>query len=166
MNVLRKNSSAVFQDFSKYALTLKENISFGSAECDSKFIKPLSKTLSERENTMLSRAFGGEDLSHGQWQKVAIARGISRLSSLIIFDEPTAAIDPALEREFLETMLNEKTHSIKIIITHRIGIATQADRVLVFHCGKLVEDGPHQELVAQGGIYANLFATQGSWYKN
>ena len=166
LNVLRKNSSAVFQDFSKYALTLKENISFGSAECDSKFIKPLSKTLSERENTMLSRAFGGEDLSHGQWQKVAIARGISRLSSLIIFDEPTAAIDPALEREFLETMLNEKTHSIKIIITHRIGIATQADRVLVFHCGKLVEDGPHQELVAQGGIYANLFATQGSWYKN
>lgn len=162
---LREASSAVFQQFNKYALTLKDNVSFGSGEGKKDVLRELTEHVPEGEDTLLSREFGGVDLSQGQWQRVAIARGLSKEGSLIVFDEPTSAIDPILERELLEQMLFENVHAIKVMITHRIGIATQADRILVMENGKIVQDGNHQELMKQEGPYARLFRTQGSWYQ-
>ena len=114
---------------------------------------------------MLSREFGGVDLSMGQWQKLAIERGLFKNASIIIFDEPTSAIDPLLEMDLLNSMLDNKTHSIKIIISHRIGIATRADKILLMDNGEIIESGKHDDLMLKDTEYGKLFKTQQQWYK-
>lgn len=125
----------------------------------------LAEQLPEREKTMLSKEFGGTDLSQGQWQRIAIARGMLKNAGFIIMDEPTAAIDPQLEMDLLQRMLNDCKHATKIIITHRIGIATKADRILVMEHGELTEEGTHEELMKRNGEYARLFRLQSQWYQ-
>ena len=107
----------------------------------------------------------GTDLSGGQWQKLALARGFFRDSDLLILDEPTAALDPKAEHELFERFLGITEGRTAVIISHRFSTVRGADRILVLHEGRLVEEGDHDSLVARGGRYAEMFETQASRYR-
>lgn len=161
---LRNISTSVFQDFQKYAVTLEENIFFGHAGAIPKIAEEVAKALPKKEKTILSKQFGGVDLSQGQWQRIAISRGIEKDAPLIIFDEPTSAIDPLLEKVFFEEILRNSGQRTKIIVTHRLGVATQADRIVVMDRGKIVQEGDHNALIQEEGIYKQMFDNQSKWY--
>lgn len=173
---LKQQGTAVFQDYNSYALSLKENVFLGDIEQLSEAsttelwkefgLEQVVQQLPEGETTMLSKEFGGTDVSMGQWQRIAIARGMLKKTGLIILDEPTAAIDPLLELEILNRLLESGRHSTKVIITHRIGIATKADRIFVMKHGELAEEGTHEELMRKNGEYARLFRSQSQWYQD
>jgi ATP-binding cassette subfamily B protein len=114
---------------------------------------------------MLSREFGGIDLSGGEWQRVAIARGLYRPYDIIILDEPTAAIDPIEEDRVYRMFLDSARGKTAIIVTHRLGLARIADRILVMERGRIVQDGSHAELIATAGPYARMFQSQAAWYE-
>lgn len=171
-----ENMSGVFQKYQRYALTLRENVQiadFGSGRGDGMIEKLLEENHIDSGNrhvfpegldTMLSREFDGTDLSGGQWQRIAIARGFYRDSDIIVLDEPTAAIDPleesAIYRKFVE-IAEDKT---AVIVTHRLGSAKIAERIIVMQGGEIVETGSHDELMGQDGVYAAMFRAQAKWY--
>lgn len=168
--------SAVFQDFTKYQMTVRENIGFGMPEKidDKDYIEKYVKTqdylnftedLQEGLDTVLSREFGGRDISGGQWQKIAIARGNIKKSDLIVLDEPTSSLDPMAEADIFRTFRNISKDKISLIVSHRIGAARLSDRILVMDDGRIVEDGSHIELMNLEGIYKELYELQYSWYK-
>lgn len=172
---LFESVSGVFQKYQRYALTLKENIQISefTDETDGKVERILIENNIDKDNlhnfpnglnTILSREFDGTDLSGGQWQRIAIARGFYRNSDIIVLDEPTASIDPieesAIYKKFVE-VANEKT---AIIVTHRMGSAKIAKRIVVMKEGKIVETGSHDELVNSGGVYAQMYSAQAGWY--
>ena len=113
---------------------------------------------------MLGREFNGSELSGGQWQRLAMARGFYRESDWLILDEPTSAIDPLEEdrmyRKFAE-LANGKT---ALIITHRLGSARIANRIIVMDSGRIVEEGTHDELLVRKGKYAEMWEAQASGY--
>ena len=115
---------------------------------------------------MLSREFDGVDLSGGQWQRVAIARGLFRNHELIVLDEPTAAIDPIEETQVYNRFAQMAKDKTALIITHRLGSVRLADRILVMQQGRLVQQGTHESLMAAGGEYARLYAAQEQWYES
>jgi len=164
--------SAVFQNFQKYQLTLKENveISEGNGNTDITLsmeqagVEYDSKAYPDGVDTMLSREFDGVDLSGGQWQRVAIARGLYRYHDLIVLDEPTAAIDPLEESRLYEKFAEISKDKTAIIVTHRLGSAQIADRIVVLDNGAISEMGTHQELLDRKGHYARMYEAQASWY--
>jgi len=108
----------------------------------------------------------GNNLSGGQWQKLALTRALYRDNGcMMILDEPTAALDPpaeaALYRDFAEFTGDKTT----LLISHRLGITSVVDRILVFSDGKIAEDGSHVQLMERDGIYAALYKTQAQWYR-
>lgn len=114
--------------------------------------------------TMLSREFGGVELSGGQWQRVAIARGFYRAHNLIVLDEPTAAIDPLEETRIYRQFVEMTRNKTAVIVTHRLGSARIADRIVVLDKGKITGIGTHEELIRAGGKYAEMFSAQARWY--
>jgi ATP-binding cassette subfamily B protein len=108
---------------------------------------------------------GGRGLSGGQWQKLAICRAIFSGSELLVFDEPTASIDPNTEVEIFNNIIKICKDKTAIFISHRLGWAKNADRIIVIDNGRIVEAGTHDQLISCGGIYANMYNTQSSWYK-
>lgn len=167
--------SAVFQNYVRYQLTLRENLAMGnlSKYNDTEYlmkhlenyqIGDLVGKLPQGLDTTLGREFGEIDLSGGQWQKIAIARGGLKASSLIVLDEPTASIDPVAESEIFHRFKELTKDCCSIIISHRIGAAKIAKRILVLEHGKLVEDGTHEELMKKHGIYRDLYEMQAKWY--
>lgn len=150
-------SSAVFQKFQKYKFSLRENISISDIDNvnDEKIKKNLEEVevelerdyFSEGLDTILSREFGGIDLSGGQWQRVAIARGLHNFSNLIVLDEPTAAIDPIEEGKIFNKFKEITKDKTAIIVTHRMGTVKIADRVVVLDEGKISEIGAHEEFI-------------------
>ena len=115
-------------------------------------------------DTMLSREFGGTDLSGGQWQRLSIARGLYRQHNLIVLDEPTAAIDPLKETEIYQKFAESAKNKTAVIITHRLGSARIADRIVVLDKGRIAEIGTHEELLARQGIYSEMYHEQAKWY--
>ena len=115
---------------------------------------------------MLSREFGGVDLSGGQWQRVAIARGLYRNHDIIILDEPTAAIDPIEETHIYNKFAQLSKDKTAIIITHRLGAARIAKRIIVLRNGLIDDIGTHEQLVERDGLYATLYKEQAQWYKS
>ena len=113
---------------------------------------------------MLSREFGGVDLSGGQWQRVAIARGLYRPHAFIILDEPTAAIDPLEETRVYRKFAELSRGRTAVIVTHRMGSARIADRIVVMKDGVIDDMGTHEALMARGGLYAAMVAAQAEWY--
>lgn len=167
--------SAVFQRFQKYKMKFSDNVllSDSSDQPDAKRMeKALEKAdmeLNERSfpeglDTMLAREFGGTDLSGGQWQRLAIARGFYRNHNLIVLDEPTSAIDPLEETRVYEKFAEMSRDKTAVIITHRLGSAKIADRIVVLDEGSIAEMGTHEELMEKRGIYYTMYQAQAKWY--
>ena len=169
-----KRCSYVFQDYNMYAVSLAENIRIGDltapkarerAVLDTPEMREICITLPQGENTIISKEFGGVELSGGQEQRVAIARSDMKQAPFYIFDEPTAAIDPMREMDLMKQMHGKKRQAGVLLITHRIGIATLVDQILVLKEGRIVQRGSHQELMREEGEYKRLFEAQSQWYQ-
>lgn len=169
-----KQISFVSQDFIKYELTVRENIGIGDwkqMENTDKIYMLLHQVgletfISQASvNQLLGNEFGGRELSVGQWQKLAIARGMMKDSSVIFLDEPTAALDPLMETKVLKMFLKIAREKTAIIVSHRIGICKEVDKIVVMKDGKIAEIGNHEELLAEKGEYYRLYTMQQKWYK-
>jgi ATP-binding cassette subfamily B protein len=172
---LRSRVGAVLQDFVHFHFTAGENIGLGwlpdiddpervaQAARDGGASEIIEK-LPAQYRTMLGRWFGGEQLSGGQWQRIALARAFMRRSELLVLDEPTASIDAEGEHELFERFRALKADRTAILVTHRFGTVRMADRIVVLDGGRVVELGTHAELVALGGLYARMFRMQAAGY--
>ena len=169
-----KQISFVSQDFIKYELTVRENIGIGDwkqMENTGKIYMLLHQVGLETfisqafVNQLLGNEFGGRELSVGQWQKLAIARGMMKDSSVIFLDEPTAALDPLMETKVLKMFLKIAREKTAIIVSHRIGICKEVDKIIVKKEGKIAEIGNHEELLAEKGEYYRLYTMQQKWYE-
>ncbi|MDF9451340.1 ABC transporter ATP-binding protein [Bacillus toyonensis] len=176
LNKYFKKISVLFQDFNRFEFTVRENIGFGNLEdlADTEKLKEVIKrvglenhikSLPNQYDSRLGRFFdGGNELSGGQWQKVAIARCLFRECDLIVLDEPTSALDPKSEVEIMEEFFRYSSDKAVIFITHRLGAAWLADEIIVMERGRIAERGTHQELLHLDGIYKELFVSQSKWY--
>ena len=176
MATIQPRIAAVFQDYQAYQLTLRDNVGFGAVDRDPDAaelgsamgkadLDELVGTLNEGIETRLGRQFGERDLSGGQWQRIALARAFYRDADLVILDEPTAALDPRAEQALFERFADLMADRTAIMISHRLGPARYADRILVMADGELIEDGAHDALMASGGHYASMFTAQATWYR-
>ena len=169
---LSDDTCVMFQDYQKYALTLAENIAIQELSPHSpEKIAELIEELELRvvpENEVLGREFGNFDLSGGQWQRVALARLYYQDGQVLILDEPTSAIDPLHEKALNDFILRKKRlDQTLVIISHRLSVAKQADRVFVLNDGGIAEQGTHEELIRdEGSLYGRLWAAQVGWYQN
>ena len=123
-----------------------------------------SEKLTEGLQTMLGKDFGVIDLSGGQWQRLAIARGLYRDHDMIILDEPTAAIDPLEEADIYRKFAEISADKTAFIVTHRLGSAQIADRIIVMDAGHIVDMGTHEELIQREGKYREMYHAQAKWY--
>jgi ATP-binding cassette subfamily B protein len=174
---LRNHIGVIFQDFLRYSFTAGENIAVGRIEAadDRERIEAAAHQsladevigrLPEGYDQMLGRVFlRGQDLSGGEWQKVAIARAYMRNAEIIILDEPTAALDARAESEVFQRFKNLAEGTTAVIISHRFSTVRMADRIVVLADGKVAESGTHAELMAEGGRYAELFELQAAGYR-
>ena len=167
---LFSKTSAVFQNYMAYAgITLGGNINIGqhtskdsvqdAANVAGVYTKDKATFLNGID-TMMGREYGGAELSGGQWQRVAIARGLYRKHQLIILDEPTSAIDPLEEARMYSEFMKYVEGKTAIIITHRLGAVCLADRIIVMNGGKIETSGTHQQLLTQSTLYKQMWATQ------
>ena len=115
--------------------------------------------------TPLGRAFGGDDLSGGQWQRLALARAFMRPASLVVLDEPTASLDAEAEHEVFARMALLKRDRTALLITHRFANVRESDRVVVLDGGAVCEEGTHAELLGRDGLYAKMFRLQAKGYQ-
>ena len=175
LSAQRRAMSAVFQAFTHYHLTLAENVGVGEpamlgdrervrAAAVRAAVDEFASGLAQGYDTLLGPEAGGTDLSGGQWQRVAAARAFFRDADVLVLDEPTAALDPLAELAVFERFVELAEGKTAVLISHRLGMARLADRVLVLREGKLLEDGAHAALVKAGGEYAALFGAQARWY--
>ena len=173
---VRERTSAVFQNFQRYQVTLRENVTLADVMTgadETALRQALTEGGVPRElwraqgglDLMLSREFGERDLSLGEWQRLAIARGLFRGHDTVVLDEPTASIDPLEESALYERFIEVCAGRTAIIVTHRLGSARFADRVLVMENGRIVETGTHDDLIATGGLYHRMFTAQAAWYE-
>ena len=173
---LFKGTSGVFQHFQRYAFSLEDNIriaDFSSRKNEDDIddlLKENGIRASDRETfpdglqTILSREYDGTELSGGQWQRIAIARGLYRDSNIMVLDEPTASIDPIEESNVYRRFSEYANGRSAIVVTHRMGSARIASRIIVMKEGSIVEVGTHDELMKAGGEYARMFDLQAKWY--
>ena len=168
---LRRACTVVFQHPARYPTTLHENLMLGSADAsDAQAEAVLTRVGLPAErfplNSLLGPEFGGVDFSGGEWQRVAIARSLMKeTSEFVIFDEPTAALDPLAELEIFQQFVELVDGKTALLIAHRLGPTRLADRVIVLDSGHIVEIGNPTELLQQNGKYAEMFAVQSEWYQ-
>jgi ATP-binding cassette, subfamily B, bacterial len=174
---LRHNIGVIFQDFVRYDFILRENIGVSQVEelADEARIREAARRsladsvatrLAQGYDQMLGRRFdGGVDLSGGEWQKVALGRAYMRDAQVLILDEPTAALDARAEYEAFLRFAELTRGRMAVIISHRFSTVRMADRILVLRGGELIDQGTHDELVAKGGLYAELFSLQAAGYR-
>jgi ATP-binding cassette subfamily B protein len=124
-------------------------------------------SLPEKENTLLTREFDNQGalLSGGESQKVTIARMFAKNFEVAILDEPSSALDPVAESKMYDSLMEGTQGKTVFYISHRLSSATRSDRILVFSKGRLTESGTHDELMALGGEYNEMFTLQASGYK-
>ena len=183
--------SATFQDFFNFELTASQSIGIGALGSggsdqendlwpawlppDSAVVEnaarragvdAITARLPQGYDTPVGHVLdGGQGLSGGEWQRLAIARAFIRQPELLILDEPTAALDPMAEAEVYRQFSELLAGRTALLISHRLGSARMADRILVLKDGRIVEQGHHDDLVAKGGVYAAMWEEQASWYR-
>jgi ABC-type multidrug transport system fused ATPase/permease subunit len=164
----RARLTAVFQDFIRFELPLRDNVAPSGAPDDviqAALVEAGATELASLD-TILSRAYqGGTDLSGGQWQRVALARalcGVKMGAGIVLLDEPTAQLDVRGEAEIFERILAATRQVTTILISHRFSTVRHADRICVLEHGRVVELGNHDELMAAGGRYRTMFELQAS----
>src|SRR5277367_5743987 len=174
---LHHEIGVIFQDFMRYEMTARENISVGRVESEhsqAELEDAAHKSLAESViaklpggyDQMLGRRFEtGVELSGGEWQRVALARAYLRDAQLLVLDEPTAALDARSELEVFERFAELTTGKMALLISHRFSTVRMADRIVVLEGGKLVEEGTHPQLMALGGRYASMFEMQAASYR-
>jgi ATP-binding cassette subfamily B protein len=180
MATWRRQLAAVFQDFVRYPLTVRENVTWGAAgELDDDELNRALIDASAAEvleglergvDTSLGREFeGGVELSGGQWQRLAVARALAGLyqrATILILDEPTANLDVRAEARLFERILTVTSGLTTVLISHRFANVRRADRIVVLDTGKVAEDGSHNELLGARGRYAKMFELQASRFRS
>lgn len=177
--------SVVFQDFAKYLISIQDNIMLGNDRMHDKNISEKWKDddtfirlsqilgldrlfvkLPNEEETLIGKIYEeGLDISGGEWQKIAIMRGLLKESEVYILDEPTASLDPSSEKAMYEIFQTECAEDTTIVITHRLGAAKSADVIVVLENGSVMETGSHNALIAKNGLYAEMYESQKGWYQ-
>ncbi|MDP3730951.1 MAG: ABC transporter ATP-binding protein [bacterium] len=165
----------LFQDFVKFMLTVKDNILLGNSDTiderkmreaarksgAAEFIEELPKKYDQR----LGRRFEeGIELSHGQWQKLALARAFYEEAPVLILDEPTSAIDAEAEAKIFDNLYKVYKDKSLILISHRFSTVKNADKIIVLQNGRITEEGNHESLMKKDGVYARMFRKQASGY--
>ncbi|HEX7168778.1 MAG TPA: ABC transporter ATP-binding protein, partial [Acidimicrobiales bacterium] len=171
--------AAIFQDFQKYDLSARDNVEFGSPHLigdDAALRRAAERAgatgvideLGQGWETPLSRQLtGGTDLSGGQWQRLALARALFAVeggAGVLVLDEPTANLDVRSEAELYDRFLEVTRGLTTVVISHRFSTVRRADRIVVLDGGRVTEMGSHDELVAAGGTYAEMFELQAARY--
>lgn len=176
---LCREIGVIFQDFMRYELTARENIAVGRIELSNgnltsqieqaarkSLADEVVKRLPKNYEQVLGRRFeGGVDLSGGEWQKIALSRAYLRDAQMLILDEPTAALDARSEYEVFQRFSELTEGKMAILISHRFSTVRMADQILVLDGGSIAEHGTHQQLMALGGRYAEMFELQASSYR-
>lgn len=173
----RANLSVVMQDFMRYQYKVKENIGFGEISLldDEERIQLAAEkggadtfisALPEQFETRLGKEFPQSiDLSGGQWQRLATARGFMRSPQLLVLDEPTAALDPLQEAEVYQRFIQMSEGKMTVVVSHRMASCRLVDRIFVIHGHRLAEVGTHQQLMELDGLYADMYRKQAQWYQ-
>ena len=188
---LAASVSAAFQDFYRFELTLGHSIGIAALTSEEErpysdlwpgWLQPdpaavadaarrsgaeeLAQRLPDGYDTPVGHVLdGGQGLSGGEWQRIAIARAFTRNPELLILDEPAAALDAVAEAELYRQFAELLGGRTALLISHRLGSARMADRIVVLQRGRIVEQGRHDELVAVQGVYAAMWEEQASWYR-
>jgi ATP-binding cassette subfamily B protein len=174
---LHQRFGVIFQDFVRYQFTVQENIGFGQIEAldDIARIKeaanrggaaPIIEKMAKGYDTILGRRWEkGQELSGGQWQKIALARAFMRDAEVLVLDEPTSALDAEAEYEVFRRFGELIGDRIAVLISHRFSTVRMADRIVVLSEGKILELGSHSELIQIDGAYARLFNLQAEGYR-
>ena len=174
---LRRAIGVIFQDFVRYDMIARDNIAVGDidrlehsdaieAAARKSLAAPVIARLEKGYEHMLGRRFdGGANLSGGEWQKIALARAYLRDAHVLILDEPTAALDARAEYEVFRRFSELTAGRMAVLISHRFSTVRMADRILVLAEGHVIEAGTHEELLAAGGRYAELFRLQAAGYR-
>ncbi len=175
LDKLREQVAVIAQDHANWPLSVRHNITMGRDLDSGRLVAAAVAAgadtvidgLAHGYDTLLARQFkDGAELSGGQWQRIAAARAFYRTAPLLIMDEPTAALDARAEYALFSTLrVYAATRSV-LLITHRLASVRQADRIYVLAHGKLAEQGTHEELMALGGQYAELFTLQASQFED
>jgi ATP-binding cassette subfamily B protein len=177
-DALRARIGVIFQDFTRYQMLVGENVGAGDQryfEDEARWHQAAEKGraadfiehLPHRYQTQLGKWFqNGQELSGGQWQKIALARAFMRTDAdILVLDEPTAAMDARAEAEVFEHFRALARDRITILISHRFSTVRMADQIAVLDRGRIIEKGSHEQLMAAGGHYAQLFALQARGYR-
>jgi ATP-binding cassette subfamily B protein len=172
---IRQRIAVIMQDYTRWPLSARDNLTMGRPTDEESLAQAASAAgadkviegLSKGYDTYLDRRFkDGMELSGGQWQRIAIARGFYRDAPLLICDEPTASLDARSEHALFQTVLNHAAGRTILLITHRLANVRRADRIYVLDRGRVVESGPHDQLLAAGGLYSDLYTLQASAYQD
>ncbi len=177
-NALRYRIGVIFQDFSRYQFLLGENIGVGDVQyfedaqrwkiaADKGMADSFVENLPSGYDTQLGKWFkDGQELSGGQWQKIALSRAFMRTEAdILVLDEPTAAMDAAAEAKIFEHFRKLTKNRIAILISHRFSTVRMASQIIVIENGRVIERGTHETLMKLDGHYANLFTLQAAGYK-
>jgi ATP-binding cassette subfamily B protein len=174
---LRREFSVLFQDYAQYQLTARENIWFGNttlppdhervvAAARDSGADDVIRGLPKGYDTVLGKMFEeGEELSVGEWQKVALSRAFLRDAQILVLDEPTSSMDARAEYAVFQNFRKLASGRTAILISHRFSTVRMADRIFVLQDGRIIEEGTHDELLRSGGTYAHLFETQARQYR-
>ncbi|MFI7448945.1 ABC transporter ATP-binding protein [Nonomuraea sp. NPDC049714] len=171
---LRLRTAVIAQDHTRWPLTARYNITMGTGKGEEALhaaaaVAGADEVIADLPNgyrTLLDRRFkDGHELSGGQWQRVAVARGFHRDARLLICDEPTAALDARAEHALFERIRGHSDGRTVLLITHRLASVRYADRIYVLDHGKVTEQGDHATLMALNGLYAELYTLQASAYR-
>ncbi len=178
IDVLRKRIGVIFQNFVQYQFTVGENVGVGDVEhlddqqewelaSEKGMAKPFINNMPQGFETQLGKWFkGGQELSGGQWQKIALSRAFMRSQAdILVLDEPTAAMDAEAEMSIFNHFRALTKDQMVVLISHRFSTVRMADKIIVMADGRIIEQGSHEQLLAENGRYAHLFSLQAEGYK-
>jgi len=178
IDILRKRIGVIFQNFVQYQFTVGENVGVGDIEhlndnqewevaSEKGMAKPFINNMPQGFGTQLGKWFkGGQELSGGQWQKIALSRAFMRSQAdILVLDEPTAAMDAEAEMNIFNHFRSLTKDQMVVLISHRFSTVRMADKIIVIADGKIIEQGSHEQLLEADGRYAHLFALQAAGYK-